>query len=156
MQTTSDSLSIRALSRMDYPQWLNLWQGYLRFYNTSLSADIIQSTWDKLLEDTVPVYGFGAYHGNTLVGFVHVVLHPNTWDTTDCCYLEDLYVDNTVRGRGVGRALIEQVYYFAENKDCNRVYWTTQEGNTVARKLYDALATQTDMVQYRYNLPPRG
>lgn len=153
MNTSSGSLSIRPLSRMDYPQWLNLWQGYLRFYNTRLSQDIIESTWERLLDDATPIYGFGAYQGNTLVGFTHVVLHPNTWDKTDCCYLEDLYVDATVRGRGAGRALIEHVYSFAEDKNCNRVYWNTQEGNTTARKLYDGLAILTDMVQYRHNLP---
>ncbi|PNK60269.1 GNAT family N-acetyltransferase [Psychrobacter sp. FDAARGOS_221] len=152
MNTSTDAISIRPLSRMDYPQWLNLWQGYLRFYNTQLSQDINQATWDKLLDDGVAVYGFGAYQGHKLLGFAHVVLHPNTWDTTDCCYLEDLYVDATLRGRGVGRALIEHIYQFAADKHCNRVYWTTQVGNTTARRLYDSLASETDMVQYRHNL----
>ncbi|WP_289047397.1 GNAT family N-acetyltransferase [uncultured Psychrobacter sp.] len=87
-----------------------------------------------------------------LVGITHVVLHPNTWNTTECCYSEDLYVSDAVRGQGVGRALIEQVYEFANNKNCNRVYWTTQEGNATARNLYDVIATQTDMVQYRKDL----
>ena len=87
-----------------------------------------------------------------MVGITHVVLHPNTWNTTDCCYLEDLYVADNVRGQGIGRALIEHVYSFAKDKDYNRVYWTTQESNTAARKLYDAIATQTDMVQYRKDL----
>ena len=87
-----------------------------------------------------------------LVGITHVVLHPNTWNTTECCYLEDLYVSEAVRGRGVGRALIEQVYEFANEKNCNRVYWTTQEDNATARKLYDAIAIKTDMVQYRKDL----
>ena len=53
--------------------------------------------------------------------------------------------------QGVGRQLIEYVYCFANEKQCNRVYWVTQEGNTPARALYDTLASQTDMVQYRTN-----
>nr|WP_227678355.1 GNAT family N-acetyltransferase [Psychrobacter vallis] len=111
-----------------------------------------ETTWRNLLNDDVPVYGFGAWKDDILVGITHVVLHPNTWNTTECCYLEDLYVSETVRGKGVGRALIEQVYDFANQKNCNRVYWTTQESNTDARQLYDKIASLTDMVQYRHNL----
>lgn len=152
MSIAPSELSIRPLAHSDYEQWLALWQGYLTFYETTLSQEVTQATWKKLLSDTAPVHGFGAYQAKTLVGFAHVVLHPNTWNTTDCCYLEDLYVDSIVRGQGVGRALIEAVYEFAADKNCNRVYWTTQVGNKTARKLYDSIAQQTDMVQYRHNL----
>ena len=145
-------IKIAPLSKNDYDAWLNLWQNYLTFYETSLPLNTIESTWHNLLDNNVPIYGFGAWKDDNLVGITHVVLHPNTWNTTECCYLEDLYVSESVRGHGVGRALIEQVYDFANQKNCNRVYWTTQEGNVTARKLYDAIATQTDMVQYRKNL----
>nr|WP_296175663.1 GNAT family N-acetyltransferase [Psychrobacter sp. UBA2769] len=110
------------------------------------------TTWRNLLDNNAPIYGFGAWQDDTLLGITHVVLHPNTWNTTECCYLEDLYVSEAVRGQGLGRALIEHVYEFADKKNCNRVYWTTQEENTTARKLYDVIASQTDMVQYRQNL----
>lgn len=146
------SIKIIPLSNADYQPWLNLWQNYLTFYENSLPLNTIEATWRNLVDSNVPIYGFGAWKDDNLVGITHVVLHPNTWNTTECCYLEDLYVSESVRGHGVGRALIEHVYDFANQKNCNRVYWTTQEGNAAARKLYDAIATQTDMVQYRKNL----
>ena len=149
---TNSSINIAPLSKADYDAWLDLWQHYLTFYETSLPLITIEATWHNLLNHDVPIYGFGAWKDNNLVGITHVVLHPNTWNTSECCYLEDLYVSESVRGQGVGRALIEQVYDFANQKNCNRVYWTTQEGNVAARKLYDAIATQTDMVQYCKNL----
>lgn len=150
--TNHTLIKIASLSNTDYDVWLDLWQRYLTFYETSLPLSTIDTTWRNLLDSDVAIYGFGAWQGVSLVGMTHVVIHPNTWNTTDCCYLEDLYVSEFVRGQGVGRKLIEQVYDFARSKDCNRVYWTTQEGNTTARKLYDTIATQTDMVQYRKNL----
>lgn len=149
---TNSSVTIAPLSKADYERWLDLWQRYLTFYDTSLPLSTIEATWHNLLDKDTPIYGFGAWIDDTLVGFTHVVLHPNTWNTTDCCYLEDLYVDESVRGQGVGRALIEQVYTFASQKSCNRVYWTTQADNSSARLLYDSIATKTDMVQYRKNL----
>ena len=146
------STKIAPLSKADYDFWLVLWQDYLKFYETVLPLNVIEATWRNILDDNVAIYGFGAWQNDVLVGFTHVVLHPNTWNTTDCCYLEDLYASENVRGQGVGRALIEQVYAFANEKNCNRVYWVTQENNTSARKLYDNIASLTDMVQYRKNL----
>ena len=150
--STNHSLKIAPLTKNNYDAWLNLWQSYLTFYETSLPASTTESTWRNLLASNVPIYGFGAWQDDVLVGFTHVVLHPNTWNTTECCYLEDLYVNESVRGHGVGRALIEQVYEFARQQNCNRVYWVTQEDNTAARRLYDTLASKTDMIQYRKDL----
>jgi GNAT superfamily N-acetyltransferase len=145
-------LFIAPLSKADYDAWLKLWQNYLTFYETRLPPSTTEKTWRNLLDDDMPIYGFGAWQDEMLVGITHVVLHPNTWNTTECCYLEDLYVSEAVRGKGVGRALIEQVYEFAHGKNCNRVYWTTQEDNATARNLYDSIAIKTDMVQYRKDL----
>ena len=146
------SVEVKSLALVDYEFWLKLWQSYLTFYETSLPVSTTDATWRNLLDSNVAIHGFGAWQDDTLVGITHVVLHPNTWNTTECCYLEDLYVSESVRGQGVGRALIEYVYDFARQQNCNRVYWTTQESNTDARRLYDKLASLTDMVQYRKNL----
>ncbi len=146
------TINIKPLMAADQPHWRRLWDAYLNFYNTDLPEATIANTWQNLIHNDVPIYGFGAYLDGVLVGITHIVIHPNTWNVTDCCYLEDLYVDNRVRGQGVGRALIQHVYDFASSQQCNRVYWTTQEDNTAARQLYDTLAHKTDMVQYRHNL----
>ncbi|MGO1966274.1 MAG: GNAT family N-acetyltransferase, partial [Moraxellaceae bacterium] len=139
---TNGNIKIAAISNARYDDWLDLWQRYLVFYETSLSIATMETTWQNLLNSDVPIDGFGAWQGDTLVGITHVVIHPTTWNSTACCYLQDLYVSESVRGQGIGRALIELVYEFARNRHCNRVYWTTQEGNTTARNLYDTIATQ--------------
>ncbi|MDN3454636.1 MULTISPECIES: GNAT family N-acetyltransferase [unclassified Psychrobacter] len=146
------SIKITSLSNADYDFWLALWQNYLTFYETSLPMSTTDATWHNLLDSNIAIYGFGAWQGDTLVGITHVVLHPSTWTSTGCCYLQDLYVSESIRGQGIGRALIEYVYDFATQKGCNHVYWKTQESNTDARQLYDKVASLTDMVQYRKNL----
>lgn len=145
-------INITLLSSFDYQDWLRLWQSYLTFYETSLPLATTDATWRNIIDSKVAVYGFGAWQDDLLVGITHVILHPNTWNVTECCYLEDLYVNESMRGQGVGRALIEHVYDFADEKGCNRVYWHTQEDNTTARALYKNIATETDMMQYRKDL----
>ena len=146
------SVEVKSLALVDYEFWLKLWQSYLTFYETSLPLSTTDTTWHNLLDSNVATYGIGAWKDGVLVGFTHVVIHPTTWSHTACCYLQDLYVDESVRGQSVGRILIEAVYGFADKKGCNHVYWKTQESNTDARRLYDKLASLTDMVQYRKNL----
>ena len=83
----------------------------------------------------------------------------SVWRTSSCiarrgrptwyCYLEDLFVDPSHRGKGAGRALIEAVYREADAHQCTRTYWVTEETNATARALYDRMATKTSFVQYR-------
>jgi GNAT superfamily N-acetyltransferase len=54
-----------------------------------------------------------------------------------------------VRGRGVGRALIEHVYTQARALGCSRVHWLTQETNTQAMQLYNQVADRSGFLQYR-------
>jgi len=68
------------------------------------------------------------------------------------CYLQDLFVDASVRGAGAGRALIERVGQVARERDCLRLYWTTKEDNATARRLYDRLAKFTGFIRYDYAL----
>jgi GNAT superfamily N-acetyltransferase len=64
-------------------------------------------------------------------------------------YLQDLFVSEQVRGRGVGRRLIEHVYADAARRGCSRVHWLTHDTNTQAMVLYDQVADRSGFVQYR-------
>lgn len=148
-------MQIKPLQQTNKNQWQTLWQGYLDFYQTHLPQATTDNTWQKIVDENSSIYGFGAWQNDDqnekLVGFVHVVLHPNTWNTNDCCYLEDLFVNDKARGQGVGKALIEYVYDFAKTKNCNRVYWVTDSDNITAQRLYEKVANKMDFIQYRHN-----
>jgi len=70
----------------------------------------------------------------------------------DDCYLEDLFVTAEARGKGVGRALIEDLKSLAKSKGWNRLYWHTDENNATARKLYDSFAPSDGHIRYRIRL----
>jgi GNAT superfamily N-acetyltransferase len=76
------------------------------------------------------------------------MFHPHCWKVEPVCYLQDLYADREVRGRGVGRALIEAVYAAADAAGAPSVYWLTQEFNTEARRLYDRIGRVTPFIRY--------
>ncbi len=147
------SVRISSPEAIDKSDFLRLWQGYLDFYGADLPEATTDLTWKRLMSGSEPIHARCAF-GETreMLGFVTYVLHRSTWAEHHYCYLEDLFVAPSARGRGVGRALIEDVCEQARRRNCERLYWATQATNTEAQALYDKLATKTDFLQYRMPL----
>jgi GNAT superfamily N-acetyltransferase len=149
----SEQVAIRPVRRQDFPQWLPLWDGYNEFYGrsgpTALPAEITQMTWARFFDAYEPVHALVAESDGKLVGLVHYLFHRNTTMIPPTCYLQDLFTDESLRGKGIGRALINAVYDQARAAGTNRVYWLTHETNTVAQRLYDKIADRTGFILYR-------
>ncbi len=143
------TLTIRAIKEQDKSQWLKLWAGYLEFYKSTISPEQTELTWERLINNELKMFGFVAENEDGVIGFTHCLFRPSTWTETDYCYLEDLFVDPNIRGKGVGRALMERVFNLAKEKKSKRIYWTTQEFNKTARVLYDSITPVSEFVQYR-------
>ena len=143
------TLTIRAIEEKDKDQWLKLWAGYLEFYKSTISSEQTELTWKRLINNEQKMFGFVAESEEGVIGFTHCLFRPSTWTETDYCYLEDLFVDPNIRGKGIGRALMNKVFELAKEKNSKRVYWTTQEFNKTARVLYDSITPVSEFVQYR-------
>lgn len=142
--------AIRPLRPEDEPAWRRLWTGYLEFYETEVREAVYRATFTRLLdEDVENMQGLLALQGGAPVGLVHYLFHPHFWRLEPVTYLQDLYVAPEARGTGAGRALIEAVYAAADAAGAPEVYWTTQDFNHVARRLYDRIGTQTPFIKYR-------
>lgn len=142
-------LEIRGLNNLEKASWLELWSGYLEFYDAALSQEQTELTWKRLQDPDFNLHGLVAVSDGQLVGIAHYLFRPSSWAFVDYCYLEDLYVDQNVRGAGAGRSLIDAVIVAARAKQSGRVYWTTKESNSQARVLYDSYSPASDFVQYR-------
>ena len=68
------------------------------------------------------------------------------------CYLQDLFTDPALRGRGIARALIQHVYQQAAAAGASRVYWQTHSSNAAGRALYDKLAKHLGFIVYSHEL----
>jgi len=139
----------------DRARWAELWRGYLAFYETGLPEANYAHTWERLTAVESPIRGFGARLDDTaapLVGITHYLFHAHAWSAKEVCYLQDLFVDPAIRGRGCGRALIERVARAARKRGAMRLYWTTKEDNANGRLLYDRLARFSGFIRYDYAL----
>jgi GNAT superfamily N-acetyltransferase len=144
-------MEITGLTPQDRPRWTELWRAYLLFYDTSLSDDVFEHTWRRLL-DGIALQGLAARADGRIVGITHFLFHESAWTTAPVCYLQDLFVDSAIRGQGAGRALIEAVAAHARKRDSARLYWLTQDHNAAARLLYDRIAKNSGFIRYEYPL----
>jgi GNAT superfamily N-acetyltransferase len=142
--------SVRKLAEADHARWLELARAYKAFYKTPVSAAEYERAWTRLLAND-RVWGLGAHLDGELVGITHCVFHAGTWNN-EVCYLQDLFVDPRVRGRGVARALIEAVADATRRRGAEKLYWLTQTHNATARALYDKVAKYYDFIRYDYPL----
>lgn len=142
-------IMIREARRDDKARWRELWDGYLAFYEHPLPEEVTEDVWHRLTSgDPAFVALVAIDKDDRPLGLAHYVVHPSTWTRMAYCYLEDLFVDPAERRRGIGRALIEEIYRRADINGWTRVYWLTRENNYRGRSLYDKVARKNGFVIY--------
>ncbi len=144
--------TIRDATTADEAGWRKLWQAYLTFYDHPLPETTTAFTWARLMSPESPLNARLALAGDRVAGFAIRQHHPSTWVEGDDCYLEDLFVDETLRGAGIGRALIDDLAALARARGWKRLYWHTGRDNARARALYDSYVPEDGHVRYRLTL----
>jgi GNAT superfamily N-acetyltransferase len=146
------SPTVRPITPEDYAAWRPLWDGYNAFYgrhgDTALPEHITQATWQRFFEPGEPVFALVATDRGAVVGLAHYLFHRSMTKIEPVCYLSDLFTDQALRGKGIGRALIEGVCAEARAAGAPRVYWQTHETNAAGRLLYDKVARHHGFIVY--------
>jgi GNAT superfamily N-acetyltransferase len=143
---------IRDAIPADEAAWRGLWQGFLDYYGVSLAPEVTDFTWQRLMSPQSPLKARLALLAGQVAGFAIHQHHPSTWVLGDDCYLEDLFISPAARGKGLGRALIDDLVLHARSKGWKRLYWNTDASNETARRLYDSFTPDDGHVRYRLTL----
>jgi ribosomal protein S18 acetylase RimI-like enzyme len=77
--------------------------------------------------------------GNGPDGFALLRFRPALWSEGLEAHLQELYVVPSLRGQGIGRALMEQVIALARERGADGVDLNTGETDTAARALYESM-----------------
>jgi GNAT superfamily N-acetyltransferase len=143
-------IEVGPLDAGDRDAWEGLARGYKAFYRDPIPDEAYEAAWRRLRHGT-ELHGLGARLDGRLIGIAHYFFHPMFWGG-QACYLQDLFVEEELRGRGAARALIERVAQAARDHGATSYYWHTQEDNARARALYDRVARFSGFIRYTYPL----
>ena len=98
---------------------------------------------ERIKRDLVPglrahpaCHVFLAYHDGVPVGFTICFLGFSTFLARPLLNIHDIFVDLSVRGRGIGAMLLERIEAKARELNCCRITLEVREDNQVARGLY--------------------
>jgi GNAT superfamily N-acetyltransferase len=92
---------------------------------------------ERLLRDAETEFLLAAAgDGEAAAGVAQLRFRYGVWRAGGDCLLEDLFVDETARGTGIGRALVAATLDRARARGCRRVELDTNERNDAALRLY--------------------
>ena len=133
------SLRIREAVPADVPEILALIRD-LATYEREPAAAI--ATEEDLLRD-----GFGpepyfrcimAEWDGAVAGFALYFFQYSTWEGRPALYLEDLFVREAFRKRGIGVALFQRLAQIAVERHCTRFQWECLDWNHPALDFYES------------------
>lgn len=88
---------------------------------------------------------------NLILGYVTFFFAYYTW-VGKSLYMDDLYIREAYRGKGLGTQLIKKVISFAKETNCQKLRWQVSNWNKSAIKFYKSLGAQIDEVDKNCDL----
>lgn len=146
------SIEVRPVKDGDFFAWLDLYAKYAEFYETELTDQRALVLWSWLTDPQHEELGYVAVDGDRLVGLAHVREFARPLEGDRGLFLDDLYVVEDERGKGIGRQLIAAMRSLAEERRLGVVQWITADDNANAQRVYDAVASKTAWVTYEIDL----
>jgi GNAT superfamily N-acetyltransferase len=141
--TPDDRLTIVPATKSDVPLILTLIKELAKYER--LAHEVVAT--EEILTETL----FGerpyaeviiAVYDNTPVGYALFFHSYSTFLGRPGMYLEDLYVQPPLRGKGIGKALLAELARIAEARKCGRLEWAVLDWNEPAIGFYKSLGAQ--------------
>jgi GNAT superfamily N-acetyltransferase len=98
----------------------------------------IQASVERIMAGDDGEYLLGAADDGEAAGVCQLRFRWSVWKSAEDCWLEDLYVQESARRSGLGRALVEAALERARERGCKRIELDTNEDNEPALALYEA------------------
>ena len=85
------------------------------------------------------------------IGYAVYFYNYSTWLGKNGIYLEDLYITESKRGKGAGKALLKHIAKMAINEGCGRFEWSCLDWNKPSRDFYESIGAvaKTEWIGYR-------
>src|SRR5664279_4661585 len=135
-----------------FDAWFALYERYAAGRGARPDRRIGGMLWRWLLDGTYRVAGVIAVDSRKeIVGFAHYRPYPNTLNGTEACWLDDIYVAESLRDSDLMERLVEQVCNTARKRGWSEVNWVSAD-EPALRGVYDRIATRTELATYRIAL----
>ena len=137
-------MTIRKAIKEDCVQALELIKELAKFEKAAEEVDVDLT---QFMEDgfgkNPSYFMFVAEVDKVIVGIALCYEKYSTWKGR-CTFLEDLIVTQSMRGKGIGKALFEQVIKHAAENNSGRLEWQVLDWNESAIGFYQSYGAEID------------
>lgn len=143
-------LEIAPIAAEEFEELLPLIAAYQRFYEVEeIDEERNRAFFRRFLAPSEDGLLLGARSEGKLVGYTCLYWHFSSLEACESVLMNDLFVTESARGQGVGRALIEATAKVARERGVPFVEWSTAPDNHTAQLLYDSTgAERTEWFSY--------
>jgi GNAT superfamily N-acetyltransferase len=143
-------VDIAPIAPEEFEELLPLIAAYQHFYEVEdIDADRNRAFFRRFLAPSEDGLLLGARSEGRLLGYACLYRHFSSLEACESVLMNDLFVDESARGQGVGRALIEAAAAVAREREVPFVEWSTAPDNETAQRLYDSTgAERTEWFSY--------
>jgi GNAT superfamily N-acetyltransferase len=145
---------IEAVTQAQLEQLLPLIAAYQRFYEVEdVGEERNRTFFPRFIAPSDDGLLLAAWRDEQLLGYACLYWHFTSLVPAETVLMNDLFVTETARGQGVGRALIEASADIARNRGAHHLEWATAPSNKTAQRLYNATrATPSTWIEYELDL----
>jgi GNAT superfamily N-acetyltransferase len=134
------AITIRPATRADVPQILVFIRALAAYERAPEAAVATVADLERDGFGPTPFYFcLIAEHDDRPAGFALYFFNYSTWVGRPGIYIEDLFVEQELRGQGIGKALLRRVAAIAVEKGCRRMQWQVLDWNQPSIEFYRAM-----------------
>jgi GNAT superfamily N-acetyltransferase len=138
-----NEIEIAPIAAEEFEELLPLIAAYQRFYEVEeIDEERNRAFFRRFLAPSEDGLLLGARSDGRLVGYACLYWHFSSLEAVEAVLMNDLYVEESTRGQGVGRALIEASAEVARERGTPIVEWSTAPDNRTAQRLYDSTGAE--------------
>lgn len=139
----ADGIRIEPITADQYEALLPMIKAYQRFYGVAgIDGERNREFFRRFIAPSEDGLLIGAWEGDDLIGYACLYRFFSSTQAAETVLMNDLFVDPSKRGGGVGRALIEASLEVARERGARHLEWNTAPDNHTAQRLYDSTGAE--------------
>ena len=147
------NFQIKKAAETDVPQIIALIQEFAEFEKLSGWCEVTEEKLYRVIfSEGAFVQALVAFEGETCVGYALFFPVFKSFRGERSMFLEDLYVSPTMRGKGLGFAMLKEVARTAKEQGFVRMDWQALKWNEPAINFYKNLGAETDDENFDFRL----
>ena len=145
-------VDVRPIRGEELDEVLPLIGGYQTFYGAEPDVERNRRFFSKFLHPSEEGLLLGAWVDGSLVGFATLYWFFSSTKAAKSVLMNDLFVREGLRGKGIGRALIQSALDETRRRGAAHLEWFTAPDNATAQRLYDSVPGAGRSIWYAYEI----